>query len=334
MARRPVLPCARVNETLRLGRVSLSELELVGRDLHRPECVLAHPDGGILVPDWRGGVTQVTANGSQETWLARTTKDIRPNGIATLEDGSFLLANLGVDGGVWRLHRDGHLAPFLTDLQGTPLPPANFVIVDGLGRTWISVSTQRTPRQDAWRPDVADGFIVLVDGTGARVVADGLHYTNEVRPNPSGEWLYAVETFGRRLVRFPITRDGGLGVRETVVTLEHGCFPDGFAFDAAGGIWITSLVSNRLLRVQDGTLETVLEDVNQNHVDFVERAFAAGEMRQDHLGPIPGTTLQQLTSVAFGGPDGRSVFLGSLHGRCVYRFRTAVSGARTVNRRG
>ena len=74
------------------------------------------------------------------------------------------------------------------------------------------------------------------------------------------------------------------------MTLGHGCFPDGFAFDGAGGIWITSLVSNRLLRVQDGTIETVLEDVNQEHVDVVERAFAAGEMRQEHLGLIPGTT--------------------------------------------
>ena len=159
------------------------------------------------------------------------------------------------------------------------------------------------------------------------MVADGLHYTNEVRPDPSGTWLYVVETFGKRLVRFRLADDGGLSARETVVTLGYGCFPDGFAFDAAGGIWITSLVSNRLIRICGGTAETVLEDVNHEFVDAVERAFAAGEMRQDHLGVIPGTTLQQLTSVAFGGTDGRTVFLGSLHARCVYRFRAAVAGA-------
>jgi sugar lactone lactonase YvrE len=326
-----MLTCALLTDTLRPGPVSLSELEPVGRDLHRPECVVAHPDGGLFVPDWRGGVTQLRADGSQETWLAQTTRDIRPNGIAMLPDGSFLLANLGVDGGVWRLHRDGSLVPFIVEVDGTPLPPANFVTIDGCARVWISVSTRRTPRQDAWRPDVADGFVVLVDQAGARVVADGLHYTNEVRPDPSGRWLYVVETFGRRLSRFPLARDGTLGVREMVVTLGHGCFPDGFAFDAAGGIWITSLVSNRLLRVHGKTIETVLEDINQDYVDVVERAFAAGEMRQDHLGPIPGTTLQHLTSVAFGGSDGRSGFLGSLHGRSVYYFRTAVAGA-TVTR--
>lgn len=316
-----------MNDTPLVGPVSVSELEPVGRDLHRPECVLANAEGDVWVPDWRGGVTKLEADGSQVTWLATTTQDIRPNGIAMLPDGSFLLANLGVDGGVWRLHPNGHLVPFVTDIDGTPLPPANFVTVDRLGRAWISVSTRRVPRQNAWRPDVADGFVVLADDRGARVVADGLHYTNEVRPDPSGAWLYVVETFGKRLVRFRLADDGGLSAREMVVTLGHGCFPDGFTFDAAGGIWITSLVSNRLMRIYAGTVETVLEDVNDEFVDAAERAFAAGEMRQDHLGVIPGTTLQQLTSVAFGGPDGRTVFLGSLHARCVYRFRAAVAGA-------
>ena len=109
-------------------------------------------------------------------------------------------------------------------------------------------------------------------------------------------------------------------------TLTHGLAT--FAFDDEGGIWIASLVSNRLLRVHDGTIETVLEDANLEYMSAVERAFAAGEMGRDHLGPISGTTLQQLTSVAFGGPDGHTVFLGTLHGRCVYRFRANVRGAR------
>jgi sugar lactone lactonase YvrE len=282
------------------------------------------PSGELFVPDWRGGITRIGVDGSQETVLARTTIELRPNGIAAAPDGSFLLANLGQDGGVWRLHADGVLTPFVTDVDGSLLPPANFVTLDSVGRTWISVSTRHNPRQDAWRDDVADGFIVLVDERGPRIVADGLQYTNEVRPDPSGRWLYVVETFGRRLTRFTLSPDGSLGARETVVTLGHGCFPDGFAFDESGGIWITSLVSNRLLRVHDGVVETVLEDVNQDHVDGVERAFAAGEMRQEHLGPIPGTTLQQLTSLAFGGTDRRTVYLGSLHGTCVYRI--AISG--------
>ncbi|MGH8639098.1 MAG: SMP-30/gluconolactonase/LRE family protein, partial [Burkholderiales bacterium] len=190
------------------------------------------------------------------------------------------------------------------------------------------VSTRHVPRQAAWRSDVADGFLVVVDATGARIVAEGLQYTNEVRTDPTGAWLYVVETFGRRLTRFRIGADGHLHDRATVVTLGHGCFPDGFAFDEAGGIWITSLISNRVLRVRGGVVETILEDANPEFIADVEDAFARNSMRREHLGPVPGTLLQQVTSVEFGGPDRRSVYLGSLHASCLYRFTAEVAGAR------
>jgi sugar lactone lactonase YvrE len=299
------------SEALPAGLVAL------GNGLHRPECVVIDRDTRVYVPDWRGGVTRIAPDGSQRTWLAKDPAvELRPNGIDLLPDGSFLLANLGHDGGVWRLHRDCTLAPFLTEVERTPLPPANFVVQDG-ERTWVSVSTRHVPRQQAWRPDVADGFVVLVDQQGARIVADGLHYTNEVRPDPSGTWLYVVETFGRRLRRFRIASNGDLSDAEVVAAFDNGTFPDGFAFDRAGRIWIASPIGNRLLRLDDGELATVVEDVNVEYVAAVERAFANGEMRKEHLGPIPGTRLQQLTSVAFS-PDWTTVYLGSLHADCVY----------------
>ena len=110
-----------------------------------------------------------------------------------------------------------------------------------------------------------------------------------------------------------------------MVTLGHGCFPDGFAFDEAGRIWVTSLISNRLLRVGDDRIETVLADENPEYVAAVDQAFMAGEMRTEHLGTIPGTRLQHLTSVAFGVGQ-KDVFLGSLHADCVYRL-VVVSGS-------
>ncbi|MBA2355468.1 MAG: SMP-30/gluconolactonase/LRE family protein [Acidobacteria bacterium] len=311
-----------------MPHLSPADLEPVGQDLHRPECVIATPDGDCYVPDWRGGVTAIRADGSQQTWLARPEGPaLRPNGIALMPTGDFLVANLADEGGVWCLGRDGSLRPLVTGVDGRVLPPANFVTLDAHGRMWISVSTRQVPRQRAWNAAERDGFIVLLDGRGARIVADGLQYTNEVRPDPSGRWLYVVETFGRRLTRFPLHADGSLGTREVVITFGHGCFPDGFAFDEAGGIWVTSLVSNRLLRLRpDGALENVLEDVNTAFVDEVEQAFVTGTMTARHLGPIPDTRLQQLTSLAFGGPDRRTVYLGSLHGRCIYRFRADVGG--------
>lgn len=312
--------------------VPLDRLEPFGRDLHRPECVLTTASGAVFASDWRGGVTIIRPDGSQDSRLVGADAfALRPNAVALTPDGAFLIAHLGETGGVWHLGHDGRLAPWLTEVDGVPLPPTNFVTRDEHGRSWVSVSTRRTPRQLAWRPDVADGFVVLSDARGTRIVADGLHYTNEVRPDPAGRWLWVVETFGRRLVRFPIRADGGLGAREIVVALSHGDFPDGFAFDEEGGIWITNLVSNRLLWVHNDTVDTVIEDSNPAFIAAAKQAFASGAMTAEHLGPIPGTRLQQITSVAFGGADLRTVYLGSLHGTCLYRFRSAIAGAPPVH---
>ena len=309
-------------------RIPVSALEAHGTGLSRPECVVATRSGDVFVPEWPGGVTVVRPDGQTHTWrAASSTVDLRPNGIAITSDGSFLIANLGDDGGVWRLDRSGLLTPVLTEVDGVPLPPANFVTVDEQDRIWISVSTRLFPRQQAWRADVADGFVVLIDAAGPRIVADGLRYTNEVRPDPTGKWLYVVETFGRRVRRFPIRAPGALGAAETVFSMGDGFFPDGFAFDEEGGLWVTSLVSNRLVRFHDDRIETVLEDVNPDFVDRVERAFASRTMAAEHLGRIPRTLLQQVTSVAFGGPDRRTVYLGSLHGTACTAF-ARVSAAR------
>jgi len=310
--------------------IPVSALEPWGSGLSRPECVVATPAGDVFVPEWPGGVTVVRADGGTQTWRAASPAlDLRPYGLALAADGAFLFAHLGDDGGGWRLDRTGALTPVVTEVDGLPLPPANFVTIDEQDRVWISVSTRRFPRQQAWREDVGDGFVVVLDDRGARIVADGLHYTNEVRPDPAGNWLYVVETFGRRVRRFPIRAGAELGTAETVFSVHgDGFFPDGFAFDDEGGLWVTSLVSNRLVRFHDDRLETILEEVNADFVDRVEQAFASRTMTAEHLGRIPRTLLQQLTSLAFGGPDRRTVYLGTLHGSCLYRFRAAVAGAR------
>jgi hypothetical protein len=66
--------------------------------------------------------------------------------------------------------------------------------------------------------------------------------------------------------------------------------------------------------------------VNEAFVANALASFAAGFMDVRHLGPIPGVRLQHITSIAFGGDDGRTAYLGSLHGTCAYSFRVDVPG--------
>lgn len=296
----------------------LTALRSVGHDLRRPECVLATADGSLYVSDWRGGVCHLRADGSQSLYLGTLPDggELKPNGIALLEDGSFLLAQLGdTCGGVYRLYRDGRVTPWLTEVDGQPLPPTNFVVEDQERRFWVTVSTRLAPRALAYRSDVADGFVVLVDQRGARIVADGLGYTNEVAVHPNGRWLYVNETFARRLSRFEITADGSLGARELVAEFAPGTFPDGMAFDTAGSVWVVSIVSNRLIEVQeDGQQHVWLEDVAANHLDAVEAAYRAGSMGRPHLDAIQSQRLRNISSIAFSGPDRRTAVLGCLLG--------------------
>jgi sugar lactone lactonase YvrE len=316
--------------TLTAPAIALPSLRFVGHGLNRPECVLATARGDLYTADWRGGVAHTRSDGTQTLYSARLPGDrpLRPNGIALRADGSFLLADLGEDlGGVFALDRAGHVRPLLETVDGIALPPTNFVHEDALGRVWITVSTRLRPRAAAYRGDVADGFIVLLDGRGARIVADGLGYTNEALVDPGGRWLYVNETFGRRLTRFRLGNDGSLTDRETVATFGHGTFPDGLTFDAEGGVWITSIVSNRVIRVgPDGSQQLMLEDCDPAHLERCERAFSAGEMGRPHLDTCGGRVLKNISSLAFGGADLRTAYLGCLLGDRLACFRAPVAG--------
>jgi sugar lactone lactonase YvrE len=308
-----------------------TELTAVGVALSRPECVLATRSGVLYTADWRGGVCQIAPDGT-ETLFTGTMPDgltARPNGIALLADGSFLMAQLGDnDGGVYRLTREGQIAPWLMQADGMDLPPSNYVVQDAAGRTWITVSTRLTPRAAAYRRDVADGFIVCVQANGsASIVADGLGYTNEVALHPSGQWLYVNETFGRRLSRFPVAANGALGERETVTEFGAGTFPDGLAFDEEDHAWVVSIVSNRLIRVAPGGAQTLwLEDAEAAHLAWVEAAFQAGEMDRPHLDGSPARVLRNISSIAFIGADRRAAVLGCLLGDQLATLRLPVAG--------
>ena len=308
----------------------LSDLRFCGSGLVRPECVLTTVDGDLYTADWRGGVAHLRPDGTQSLYRASGVngRPLKPNGIALRRDGSFLLAELGdVLGGVFVLTRDGSVRPFLEEVDGADLPPTNFVFEDSHDRVWITVSTRHMPRATAYCADVADGFIVLVDSRGARIVADGLGYTNEAMLSPDGGWLYVNETFSRRLSRFRVNAGGTLGAKETVTSFGHGTYPDGLAFDVEGHIWITSIVSNRVLRVApDGSASIMLEDADPAHVEWCEQAYRSGTMGRPHLDRAAGTVLRNISSLAFGGPDLKTAYLGCLLGDAIASFRSPVAG--------
>jgi sugar lactone lactonase YvrE len=308
----------------------MANLVWVGSGLNRPECVLATHSGDIYTADWRGGVAHIRADGSQQFYAAQSVDGevLKPNGIALRRDGSFLLAHLGQEqGGVFALQRDGTTTPVLRTVQGQDLPPTNYPLEDSQGRLWVTVSTRLQPRSLGYRKSCDDGFIVMMDQRGARIVADGLGYTNEIAFDPTGQWLYVNETFGRRLSRFAVHADGALGPKEVVTEFGAGTYPDGMAFDVEGNLWIVSIVSNRLIRVApDGSQHMALQDADTEHLAWVEEAYQTNAMGRPHLDGVKSKTLRNISSLAFGGSDLRTGYLGCLLGDSLATVRMPVAG--------
>jgi gluconolactonase len=224
--------------------LDVDALGWTGQDLQRPESVVAEPDGTLWASDGRGGVTRIDPDGSQ-TLLGGWGGE--PNGLAIDPDGNLVTANIAL-GRVQRMTRDGQVATVLEEVDGQRTTSTNFVFYDRRGRLWLTCLT----REDHWWPAVAhprpDGFIVLVDDRGPRIVADGIHATNEARLDADERYLYVAETMKARILRFPVRADGSLGEREVFGPdgLGLGGFVDGFTFDAEGNLWVATVVRNGL----------------------------------------------------------------------------------------
>jgi sugar lactone lactonase YvrE len=310
--------------------ISLDSINTIGTALQRPECVLTTANGRLYTADWRGGIGIIEPDGSQWYLLPNANDiELKPNGICLMPDGSFLIAHLGAeDGGIYRLSETGELSAFCLEIDGKPLPPCNYVHLDAQNRVWITVSTRQVPRSKGYTAAIADGFVGMVDQNGnAKIVADNLGYTNECLTSPDGQQLIVNETFARKLTSFDIDVDGTLSNKRTLANFDSGTFPDGLTYDAEGGIWITSIVSNRVIRIApDGSEELIIEDCDNDHLEWVEDAFQQGEMDRPHLDQARSKKLKNISSLAFGGNDLRTGYLGCLLDESIYTFRSPNQG--------
>jgi gluconolactonase len=308
--------------------LSADELSIFGQGLHRPECVLVDHDG-IWVSDARGGVSRLDEAGVPHLLGSGI---VETNGFSRRPDGSFVAAGLG-DCTLHHILPDGTTTRLLDSLDGVPLGTVNCACADGPERVWLSVMTRSPTWVDGFRSGKADGYIVRVDGSGAKIVADGLFITNEVRLSPDGQHLYVAESAARRIVRFPLRPDGTLGARETVGPEDfgRGAFIDGFGFDAAGNIWVTVITRNGLSVITpEGDYIVVYEDVKVDALDaFISAAEAGSATAELMVACLGDGPMKMPTSIAFTGSSGEIGLVGSLAAPYLIRFKVPPA-ARTL----
>jgi gluconolactonase len=310
-------------------QVDRSAIAYRGAGLRRPECVLAEADGTLWCSDARGGVMQLRADGSQSVVVPVNAAEegaSLPNGIALSANGDFLLANWGTCA-IERMSRDGRVTSLCTRIDGRPLGKTNFVLRDSKHRVWFTVTTREEPWTRQLQTKAADGYIGVIDERGARIVAEGFSGTNEIRFDLHEEWLYVVESTGWRISRLRVQADGTLTDREVFGPPVLPGIPDGFAFDAFGNLWVTLTMADRLIALTpEGTMLTLLDDGDAAANAELRQRFDAGTLTPEFMERTHGEIAPWMASIAFGGPDLRTVYLGSVLGTRIPYFRSPVAG--------
>jgi gluconolactonase len=317
-------------------QVDRATIRTVGRELARPECILAERDGSLWAADARGGVVHIRPDGSQRVITPLASSHFEgtlPNGLAFDRNGDLLIANFGTDV-LEVMTRDGRSRTLHDRIDGVPLGKVNFVLRDSRDRIWITVSTRVNPWSKAICNRQADGYIALLDAQGLRIVADGFVFTNEIRLDAREEWLYVAETCARRVTRLRVGADGSLKGRETFgpSSLGSGAV-DGIAFDAYGNLWAAMIFADRLVAITpEGDLLTLLDDGDHEAAARFDAELDSGHpVSPEIMSAGGGKIAPWLTSVTFGGPDLRTVYLGSVKGSTIPYFASPVAGLPMVH---
>lgn len=326
--------------------IDKGSLRYVGTGLQRPECILAERDGTLWSADARGGVVRIL-NGTQELIIQRQSEHFQeadsesirylegtlPNGLAFTRSGDILISNFGTDC-LELMSRDGTSKVLADSIEGQPIGKVNFVLRDSKDRIWITVSTRIKNWMHALRTDLADGYLARYENGTFRIVADGFHFTNEIRFDANEEFLYVVETTGGRITRLRIDSSGSVKAREMFgpSSLGKGAWPDGIAFDSCGNLWGTLVYSDKLfVLTPQGDLRILLDEGDPGKVDALEQAFLQNNVTEDVLFATGHGVAPWMASVTFGGCDLRTVYIGSLKGKRIPYFRAPAPGLPMVH---
>jgi len=338
---------------LRGFTVDRAQIRTIGHALQRPECILAEPDGTLWAADARGGVTRIAPDGSQRFIGQRAdarfasaaaassaelehkyTTGTLPNGLAFAANGDILISNFGTDC-LEVMTREGDSRVLVDRIDGQPIGKVNFVLRDRKDRIWITVSTRINPWTTAAASRVQDGYIAVLERGVLRVVAEGFFFTNEIRLDAKEEWLYIVETTGPHISRMRVV-EGAQGVtltdREVFGPAHLGGFPDGIAFDAFGNLWCTLVMTDQLIALTpQGERRLLLDDGNPEASRVLLDHMNEGTLTAEDMLRARGTLAPWMASVTFGGPDLRTVYIGSLMGTTIPFFTSPVPGLPMVH---
>jgi gluconolactonase len=190
----------------------------------------------------------------------------------------------------------------------------NDVCVDAQGRIWFTDPRYAADRSDL-EMDVEAVYRIDADGKVSRVLTQkDVDRPNGIAVTPDAKTLYVIDSHpkaggNRKIWAFAIQPDGTLKDRRLVYDFGRGRGGDGMKVDVKGNLWVAAGIN-----FHRGNVGESLEVPAGVYVISPE-----GKL----LGRIP-IPEDLITNLAFGGPDGKTLFVTA--GKTLYRFPVNVAG--------
>lgn len=315
-----------------LAPLSLADVKAVGIGIGRPEDVAISRDGRVFASDTTAAVSEILPSGKLRR-IGRAGHE--PNGInLTPSNTHIIIANITAHLVQSCELSTGEVKTICDRVGDRPLRHPNYPAVARSGRIYCSASTQGKDLLGALVSGTPDGYVFSIETDGTvELLADSVGFPNCMAFDANERYLYVCRTAACDVVRFPVHGDGGLGTQEPYGpqlghrsewgqdaeqalwgdrphTLEEADYKvfgrwgttDGCAFDIEGNLWVTLPSAHRIVAITPD-------------LDVVEV-----------LADPEGGLMRSPTSVSFGGPDMRDVYIGSHATDHVLKARSPVAG--------
>jgi gluconolactonase len=223
---------------------------------------------------------------------------------ASLDSQGRLIWCADNDRAVMRLEKDGTRTVLSSGLNGKRFSGPNDIVVSKADGVYLT-DNDFGLRDGGRNPDkqLENGIWLIKDGQ-SRMVLDAKTLggiPNGVALSPDERYLYA--NAGQRMMRYEVTPDGSLGPG-SLFTQGPG-IGDGMKVDTRGNVYSTSGAGPGVIRITapSGTL-----------LGYLNLEIVGGEPKRQICA----------TNVAFGDPDGKSLFVTACD--AVYRIRLKATG--------
>ena len=222
-------------------------------------------------------------------------------GIALNEGGGLIITGTGL--AYWD-ERTGQTRDLFTEWEGNRLFGLNDLTIDDTGSIWVGSFGCDINKFD-FKSTPPPGSLYRVDPPGkVTKLWEGIEVTNGLGFSPDRKLLYHSDSTTRAVWVYEVRSDRTVSDRKLFARIPEG-MPDGLTVDAEGGVWAA---------VVGGPGEVV---------HFKADGSAAQRIK------IPAKTV---TSVAFGGPDMRDLYVVTANNDnrelkgTVFRARSEIAG--------